>query len=223
MVAAVDWYPHVTDEQKSNYILKHKPELRGKPELEQKLLDPEVVRATRVEAAERYWVSGPGQLAGFVLAMAGVCIVGATLASVVGRTLWRYFEGTVMRAPLVRRVYPYIKQVTDLFLAEKRLSFLRVVAVEYPRKESWSIGFVTGSGLRSISSGCKKEFITVFVPTSPTPFTGYVIMTARDEAIELDMTVEEAVRFIISGGVITPGRQDNSAEISTDGARVKPD
>jgi len=171
---------------------------------------------------EEFWVHGPGQIAGFFLALVAVCIVGAILASVVGKTLWRYFERVVMKTPLLRRVYPYIKQVTDLFLTEKRLAFLKVVAVEYPRKGSWSVAFVTGSGLEKVSSGSRREFSTIFVPTSPTPFTGYVIMVSKKETIELDMTVEEALRFTVSGGVITPGRTLGETDISKESVEIKP-
>ncbi len=213
-VAATDWYPPVTDEQKRNYALKHEPELQTQPELlEVRIKDDEILKGTRIQVAEKYWVTGPGQITGFILALVGVCILGAVLASVVGKTLWRIFENFLERTPFLRKVYPYIKQVTDLVLAEKKLTFLRVVAVQYPRKGSWSVGLVTGSGLKKINDSLTKEFLTIFVPTSPTPFTGYVIMTAKDETIELDMTIEEALRFTVSGGVITPNTLPPGSEI----------
>lgn len=156
-----------------------------------------------------------GSIVGFILALVAVCLVGAILASVFGRALWRMIEKFILNTPVLRRVYPYIKQVTDFLLApeqQKRLSFSRVVAVEYPRKGIWSVGLVTGSGLKNVTENLKKEFLTVLVPTSPTPFTGFVIMIPRKNAIDLDMTVEEAFRFLISGGVITP---DKAKEMPT--------
>ena len=151
-----------------------------------------------------FWVDGPGRITGFFIAIIGVCFIGAFLASVMGRTLWHFMEKNLMRVPLVRKVYPYIKQVTDFFLAKKSLEFSKVVAFEYPRKETWSVGLVTGHGLKKVASETRNDFFTVFVPTSPTPFTGYVIMVPRDEIIELEMSIEEALRFVISAGVITP-------------------
>jgi uncharacterized membrane protein len=151
-----------------------------------------------------FWVDGPGRITGFFVAIIGVCFIGAFLASVVGRTLWHYVERNLMRVPLVRKVYPYIKQVTDFFLAKKNLEISKVVAFEYPRKNTWSIGLVTGTGLRKVTRSAATDFLTVFVPTSPTPFTGYVIMVPRAETIEMEMSVEEALRYVISGGVITP-------------------
>lgn len=151
-----------------------------------------------------FWVQGPGRITGFFIAVLGVVVVGAFLASVVGRTLWHLFENTFMNIPLIKQVYPYIKQVTDFLLTKKDLSFSKVVAFEYPRKGTWSIGLVTGKGLKKVTTQIQKEFITVFVPTSPTPFTGYVILVPKEETLDLDMSIEEAIRFVISGGVITP-------------------
>jgi uncharacterized membrane protein len=153
-----------------------------------------------------FWVHGWGSVAGFIIALVVVCIVGMILASVVGRSLWRYIEKLIMNAPFLRRVYPYVKQITDFLLVQnkKEQLFLRVVGVEYPRRGVWSIGMVTGEGLPRLVNNFKKEFLTVLVPTSPTPFTGFVIMVPKEETIELDISVEEALRFTISAGVITP-------------------
>jgi uncharacterized membrane protein len=161
-----------------------------------------------------FWIRGWGQIAGFLIALVFVCIVGWILASVVGRGLWRWIERLIMNAPFLRRVYPYIKQITDFLLAQDKKDklFMRVVGVEYPRKGVWSIGFVTGEGLKRIAHSQNRELLSVLIPTSPTPFTGFVIMVAKEETIEMDINVEDAMRFIISGGVITPSmklhRQD---------------
>ncbi len=204
-VAATKWYPPITNDQKVTYVLKNEPELQAQPDvLGERIKDDDIIKGTRIQVAEKYWVTGPGQITGFILALLGVCILGVILASVAGRTLWRIFEKFLVRTPFLRKVYPYIKQVTDLMLSDKKLTFLRVVALQYPRQGTWSLGLVTGSGLKKINENMTREFLTVFVPTSPTPFTGYVIMTAKDETIELDMTIEEALRFTISGGVVTP-------------------
>ncbi|MFA5238503.1 MAG: DUF502 domain-containing protein [Phycisphaerae bacterium] len=161
------------------------------------------------EAMVKFWVHGWGSIAGFLIALIVVCVVGAILASVVGKTLWRMIEKFIMRTPLLKEVYPYIKQITDFLLTqeEQKKLFSRVVAVECFQKDVWSMGFVTATGFKGIADDVKKEFLTVVVPTSPTPFTGFVVMVPKEKVIELDMTVEEAVRFIISAGVIAP--QDN--------------
>jgi uncharacterized membrane protein len=154
----------------------------------------------------------PGSVVGFLIALLLILVVGALLASVVGRVLWRFVEVFILNTPIMRRVYPYVKQVTDFVLTEEdqRKMFSRVVAVEYPRKGIWSLGLVTGSGLRRVAEVAGKELLTVMVPTSPTPITGWVITVPKDETIALDMTVEEAFRFIVSAGVISPGSRPSS-------------
>jgi uncharacterized membrane protein len=161
------------------------------------------------EVWKDFWIDGWGSIAGFLIALVAVCIVGALLASVVGKTLWRMTEKFIMNTPFLRRVYPYIKQITDFLLTqeEQKKLFSRVVAVEYPRKGIWSIGFVTGTGIQRVVDNVKKEFLTVLIPTSPTPFTGFVIMVPRKQTIEMDMTIEEALRFTVSAGVIAPGSE----------------
>jgi uncharacterized membrane protein len=154
-----------------------------------------------------------GSAVGFFIALLLVFAIGALLASVVGRALWRVVEAFIMSTPVLRRVYPYVKQVTDFVLTqeEQQKMFSRVVAVEYPRKGIWSIGFVTGSGLKRITQSVQKEFLTVLVPNSPTPVTGYVIIVPKEQTIALEMTIEEAFRFAVSAGVVAPDRDDAMA------------
>lgn len=159
------------------------------------------------EELKTYWVDGALSMVGFVIALGLVFVVGAILASVLGKTLWRQVEKYIMKTPLLRQVYPYIKQVTDFFLTpeESKKVFSRVVAVEYPRKGLWSVGLVTGTGLKKIADKAEKEFLSVFIATTPSPFTGFVIIVPKDEVIDLDMPIEDAFRFIVSAGLISPG------------------
>jgi len=169
-------------------------------------------------------VDGTGSVVGFLIALIAVCVVGALLASVVGRTLWRMVEKFIMNTPVLSKVYPYVKQVTDFLFAreeQEKLPFSRVVAVEYPRKGIWSLGLVTGSGLEKVVDNVRKEFLTVLIPTSPTPFTGFVIMAPKEQTIDLDMTIEEAFRFTVSGGVITPGQKQKTAALPRPETKVQ--
>jgi len=158
------------------------------------------------------WMKLVFSIAGFLVALFAVVVIGALLASVVGRALWKLIENFIMNTPVLKRVYPYIKQITDFFFTteQQKKLFSRVVAVEYPRKGIWSMGFVTGTGLDKVNTEIKKDFLTIFIPTSPTPFTGFVIMVPKKQVIELEMTIEEALRFSVSGGVITPGNTNNN-------------
>ncbi len=168
-------------------------------------------------------IEGPGSFVGFLIVLVIFVIAGAIFASVVGRTLWRIVEQFILNTPFLRHVYPYVKQVTDFILTpeEQKQMFSRVVAVEYPRAGIWSVGFVTGSGITRLVEQQKKEFLTILIPTSPTPFTGFVIMVPKEETLELDMMVEEAFRFFVSGGVITPqynrGRLIGNTEVTNFG------
>jgi len=161
-------------------------------------------------ALEGIFVQGfAGSAVGLLLAVVAVFLFGAFLASVVGRVLWRMMESTIMGAPVLRRIYPHVKQVTDFVLTpeQKKKSFLHVVAVEYPRKGLWTLGFVTGAGLREITEQAGKELLTVLVPKSPALVSGYVITVPKEDAIFLDMTIEEGFRFLVSAGVILPERE----------------
>jgi len=173
-----------------------------------------------VKSLDWKWMGIALSAAGFLVALFIVFMVGALLASVVGRSLWRMVEKFIMNTPFLRQVYPYVKQITDFFLTreEKKDMFSRVVAVEYPRKGIWSVGFVTGSGIEKVVDSVKKEFLTVLIPTSPTPFTGFVIMVPRKQTIDLDMTIEEALRFTVSGGVIAPSQNQAVAALLPDSA-----
>ena len=206
----------VSDKEVRAYLLKTKPELSdNEAELQIHMRRHDVQRKVRIEQLKKTlaktWIDGPGSITGFIVAVVGVCILGALLASYVGKSFWRTIEKFIMNTPFLRNVFPYVKQVTDFLLTneEQKKLFSRVVAVEYPRKGIWSVGFVTGSGLEKVVNTVKREFLTVIIPTSPTPFTGFVITVQKKQTIDLDMTIEEALRFIVSGGVITPGSEQS--------------
>jgi uncharacterized membrane protein len=151
---------------------------------------------------------------GVVLAILLIYIVGVFVGNLLGRTAWRLAEIAVMKIPLVRAIYPAVKQVTDFLLSERAAQFQgsKVVAVEPHEKGIWSVGLVTGSGLRPLSEATGREMITVFVPSSPTAFSGYVLVVPRDSVVELPMKVEEAMRLLVSGGVISPETDRKLAE-----------
>jgi uncharacterized membrane protein len=208
----------ISEQQVKAYLLSVKPELNdNEKELEIHLRRPEIWRRARIEQLEKTlaktWIDGPGSIAGFLIVLVAVCILGALLASYIGRHLWHIIEAFILNIPLVRKVFPYVKQVTDFLLTpdEQKKMFSRVVAVEYPRKGVWSLGFVTGSGFDEIVKLVGREFLTIFIPTSPSPLTGFVITTPKKHTIDLDMTIEEAFRFAVSGGVIAPGSEQAAA------------
>jgi len=146
-------------------------------------------------------------LVGFIIAVIMCYFVGVFLASFFGRSVWRIAERLLFRIPLVRAIYPSIKQVTDFLFGDQPLDFTGIVALEYPRKGLWSMGLVTGSGMKDVANKVPEEVISVFIQSSPTPFTGYVIQVPRADTIELPISIDEALRYAISGGVIKPSNQ----------------
>ena len=162
----------------------------------------------------RYWDMSyfRTRLVGVVLAVFTVYVLGVFVGNFIGRALYRLGELAVMRIPLVRAIYPAVKQVTDFLLAERSGQFQgsRVVAVQPHAKGIWSIGLVTGaSGVSYLSDAVGGETVTVFVPSSPTAFSGYVLVVPREEVVDLPLTVEEAMRLLISGGVLSPCASDD--------------
>ncbi len=121
--------------------------------------------------------------------------------------LTRFFEPAILRLPLVRSVYSSVKKVTDFAFVENTVQYRRVVAIEFPRRGIWTIGLVTGEGLRDIAGAANEPCVTVAVPGSPVPFTGNVVTVPKTEAYDLDMTIDEALQFFISCGVVVPTRE----------------
>jgi uncharacterized membrane protein len=156
------------------------------------------------------------ELLGVLLAIILVYIVGLFVGNFLGRAIWRIVEVALMRIPLIRAIYPAVKQVTDFVLAPRKTSHLessRVVAVQPHADGIWSIGLVTGPGLRALTESVGTDMVTVFVPSSPTAFSGYVLVVPRDRLVELPLTVEEAMRLLVSGGVINPTEAKSAAVV----------
>jgi uncharacterized membrane protein len=164
-----------------------------------------IVRAEPAGYIGRYW--SEDRLHTRVVGVLLVYVIGVFVGNFIGRTFYRLAERAVMRIPLVRAVYPAVKQVTDFVLSKRRDPFAtsHVVAVQPHEQGIWSIGLITGAGLKSLNAVVGEDLVTVFVPSTPTAFSGYVLVVPRRNVVELPMTVEEAMRLLVSGGVITPG------------------
>jgi uncharacterized membrane protein len=143
---------------------------------------------------------------GVCLSILLIYILGVFVGNLLGRTAWRVIERAVLRIPLVRAIYPAVKQVTDFLLAERSLQFegSRVVAVQPHEQNIWSIGLITSAREWNLGESGPEEMVTVFVPSTPTSFSGYVLVVPRKRVVELPLTVEEAMRLLVSGGVIMP-------------------
>lgn len=153
------------------------------------------------------WLTVAGDAAGLALIIFIALAIGFALTSFLGTRLFRAAESSLLRMPLISTIYKPIKQITDFLLSEKSQQFRNVVAIEYPRKGVYSIGFVTNAGFKDLATPDGRRMIGVFIPSSPTPFTGYIVFVPESEVIPLSIPIEDSLRFVISGGVICPSSQ----------------
>ena len=135
-------------------------------------------------------------------------LLGKFMAAGIGRFFWGLFEGGIQRVPLVRAVYSAVKQVSGFLLNERDMRVSRVVAVEYPRKGIWQLGFVTGEGMPAIEAVVGEECLSVLVCTSPMPMAGFTVNVRRSEVVDLNITLDQAIQFIVSCGVVVPRPKD---------------
>ena len=152
----------------------------------------------------RPYYTVPFFLAVFVLLL---YFLGKFMAAGIGRFFASVFDRFVSRVPGVRAVYSSIKQVTDFLFSRQNVRFTRIVAVEFPRRGIWSMGFVTNEHFTAISDAAGEPIFTVLIPYSPIPHSGCTISVRRSECIELDMTFDQACQFIFSCGVVVPPEQ----------------
>ena len=150
-------------------------------------------------------------LAGFLLVL---YLLGKMLAAGVGRLLWAQFEQLFSRLPIIRPVYTSVKQITDFAFNESDLEFTRIVAVEYPRKGIWALGFVTGEGLLDVRAAANEPVLSIMMPTSPMPATGFTIMVPKSDTIDLNISLDQAIQFCVSCGVVVPGHQQTQSTIA---------
>ncbi len=168
--------------------------------------DDDVIRAgLRREYLQNYWdTHWYLNLTGLVVAILLIYLAGVLLSNLIGKRVYARVERLISQIPGFKQVYPHVKQVVDLILGEKKMAFRDVVIVQYPSEGIWTIGFLTGTSIREIDKPAGEAVSSVFIPTSPTPFTGFTINVPRSKIHRLDMSVEEALRFVLTAGVLTP-------------------
>jgi uncharacterized membrane protein len=140
-------------------------------------------------------------LVNLLLSLAVIFLLGLVGTNILGRRVFSNFEGLLLRLPLVRTVYSSAKQVVETFQGPGR-SFQRVVLIEYPRKGVWALGLVATERHDSLRLFPSEIVVTVFIPTTPNPTSGYLVIVSPEDVKEIDFTVEEAFKFIVSGGII---------------------
>ncbi len=141
---------------------------------------------------------------GLICAIVGLILVGALTANVVGRLLLLTGDRIMARMPVVRGIYSAVKQLTQTVFGQKSAAFREVVLLEYPRRGIWGIGFITGITQGEIQTLTEDEVVNVFLPTTPNPTSGFLLFVPRRELVVLEMTVEEGIKLVISGGIVSP-------------------
>lgn len=145
---------------------------------------------------------------GVILTLAVLLLVGALVSNFLGKRLIGWWDAFLGRIPVVRSIYSSVKQVSDTLFSENGNAFRQAVLVEWPRPGAWTIGFVTGvpSGdvLTALQNGVRDEYLSVYVPTTPNPTSGYMMMFKKSECQALSMSVDEALKYVVSMGVVAP-------------------
>jgi len=142
---------------------------------------------------------------GAVLTLAVIFLVGVLARNFIGRRLLSWWEALLGRIPVVSAIYSSVKQVSDTLFSPSGQAFRKAVLVQFPHEGSWTVAFVVGSPGEALQRPLPGEYATVYVPTAPNPTSGYVVMLAPDRIVDLDISVDEALKFVVSMGVVTPG------------------
>lgn len=151
---------------------------------------------------------------GVVLSVLMVLLTGVLVANLFGRQLVAAWESLLGRIPLVRTIYSAVKQLAETMFSSSGQSFRKVLLVEYPRKGAWTLAFQTGTGVGEAQRKTGRDVVNVYVPTTPNPTSGFFLMLPRDEVIELEMSVDDGLKMIISMGAVVP--QPSAAQLAAE-------
>ena len=166
------------------------------------LLLPETLRP---EPVLGFYIPGIGAL----LTILVVLLTGLVAANIVGQRMVRFWEALLARIPVVKSIYYSVKQISDTLFSGSGEAFRKVLLVRYPHPEAWAVAFLTGTPAESVSAMTGEELVSVFIPTAPSPVNGFFFFVKKNETIELDMSVDDALKYIVSMGVVAPPVQGN--------------
>ncbi len=152
---------------------------------------------------------------GLLVMVVFLILVGALTAGFLGRLFQRTSEQLLARMPVIRSVYGAVKQVLETVLAQQSKAFRKAVLVEYPRRGMWAIAFITGRTEGEVQNMTEEEVINIFLPTTPNPTSGFLLFVPKKDLVPLSMSVEEAIKMVISGGIVTPPDRRPKAERDT--------
>jgi uncharacterized membrane protein len=157
---------------------------------------------------------------GLVMSVLILLITGALAANIIGARMFAWWESVLVKIPIVRPIYSGVKQISDTLFASKGQSFRKVVLIEFPNRGQWTFGFVVGAPGPAMERETGGDLITVYVPTAPNPTSGYVLMVRPGEIRELDVTVDDALKFHLSMGVVAPAARAPRSALTTEGPGI---
>lgn len=141
---------------------------------------------------------------GVILSFGVVLATGVFATNVIGQRLIDYWEGLLRRIPVVKSIYYSVKQVSDTLFSSKGVAFRKALLIQYPRPGAWTIAFLTGKPGGDVANHLQGDYVSVYVPTTPNPTSGFFLMMPKNDVIELDMSVDAALKYIVSMGVVAP-------------------
>lgn len=157
------------------------------------------------EAQPRYWLGHDVPGLGALLVFIGVLLTGVVAANFLGQRVVGVGEAVLRRIPLVRSLYSGVKQLLESLMSGSGNSFRKVVLVPYPHSGSWTLAFLTGEGFPEAEAALGQDLVSVFVPATPNPTSGFFLLVPRKDVVELRITVDEGLRMILSMGMVVPG------------------
>jgi uncharacterized membrane protein len=166
--------------------------------------DQEVVPLIPTRYSPETYLAFPLPGLGLLIAVIALYLIGALTAGLFGRYIMGIGERMLARVPVVRGIYGATKQIAETVLAKQSNAFREVALIEYPRKGTWTMGFITGRPTVQIVESTAEDVVSVFVPTTPVPSAGFLLFVPRSEIVVLDMTVEEGLKMVVSLGIVTP-------------------
>ena len=156
----------------------------------------------------KYHIPGMGVLLTIVVVFG----TGVLASNLLGQKLLRFWEGILRRIPVVNSIYGGVKQVSDTLFSPGGQAFRKALLVQYPRQGSWTIAFMTGQPGGDVANHLQGDYVSVYVPTTPNPTSGFFLMMPKSDVIDLDMSVDEALKYVISMGVVAPAAKRRNTE-----------
>lgn len=147
---------------------------------------------------------------GVLLTLLVVFLTGLLAANIIGQRLVQFWEGMLARIPVVNSIYKGVKQVSDTLFSPSGQAFRKALLVQWPREGTWTIAFLTGTPGGDVVNHLEGDYVSIYVPTTPNPTGGYFVMVRRADVVELDMSVDDALKYVISMGVVAPTIVDKS-------------